>query len=262
MRQKQMRHKHWRIIMIDSGRDHQEAAKQLFGSPRKKLLLGTAFAVIASGMLTGRDAILTSPRAQAAATADSSGQATPAPNFADLAQKITPAVVSIHVPESSPVAGSDDRSASPQSGHSITQACAIRALLTSPAASGLTDGTYSGPTVDAYYGLVQVQAIIQGGRVVDVKVLRYPSDRRTSVSINLHALPLLRDEVIQAQNANVDIISGATLTSEAFIRSLVAAGERLAKRDRTGKPAKAGSNSSASLPSHRHRGAGPVGARS
>ena len=47
-----------------------------------------------------------------------------------------------------------------------------------------------------------------------------PSDRRTSVMINRQALPMLRDEVVQAQSANVDVISGATLTSEAFIRSI------------------------------------------
>ena len=82
------------------------------------------------------------------------------------------------------------------------------------------DGTYTGPVVDAYYGLVQIQAIVQRGQIADIAVLQYPSDRRLSVRINRYALPLLRDEVVSAQSANVDIVSGATLTSEAFIRSL------------------------------------------
>ena len=86
--------------------------------------------------------------------------------------------------------------------------------------SGLTDGTYRGPVVDAYYGLMQIEAVVQNGRLVTIKVLQYPTDRRTSVYINRQALPMLRDEVISAQSANVDIISGATLTSEAFIQSL------------------------------------------
>ncbi len=68
-----------------------------------------------------------------------------------------------------------------------------------------------------------MQAIVQSGRIVAIKVLQYPSDRRTSVAINRQALPMLRDEVISAQSAQVDIISGATLTSEAFIQSLTAA---------------------------------------
>jgi uncharacterized protein with FMN-binding domain len=88
------------------------------------------------------------------------------------------------------------------------------------AAFGMVDGTYTGPVVDAYYGLIQIQAIVQDGRLAGIKVLQFPSDRRTSVFINRQALPMLRDEVVSAQTANVDIISGATLTSEAFIRSL------------------------------------------
>jgi uncharacterized protein with FMN-binding domain len=108
----------------------------------------------------------------------------------------------------------------PRPEYRVTQASAMRAIVTVAAGSGYTDGTYTGPTVDAYYGLVQVQAMVQSGRLAAIKVLRYPSDRRTSVFINRQALPMLRDEVIRAQSAKVDIISGATLTSKAFIRSL------------------------------------------
>lgn len=82
------------------------------------------------------------------------------------------------------------------------------------------DGVYTGPTADAYYGLIQIQALVQGGQLAALKVLKYTSDRRTSININRQALPMLRDEAISAQSANVDIISGATLTSRAFIQSL------------------------------------------
>jgi len=88
------------------------------------------------------------------------------------------------------------------------------------AAHAYTDGVYTGPAADAYYGIIQIQALVQGGQLTALKVLKYPSDRRTSVSINRQALPMLRDEAISAQSANVDIISGATLTSRAFIQSL------------------------------------------
>ena len=104
------------------------------------------------------------------------------------------------------------------------------ALDTPPAASAsgptqaqYRDGAYTGPVVDAYYGLMQIQAIIKGGRLASIRVLQYPNDRRTSIFINRQALPMLRDEVISAQSANVDIVSGATLSSEAFIQSLGAA---------------------------------------
>ena len=99
----------------------------------------------------------------------------------------------------------------------------MRVAMTTSSGGGYADGAYTGPAVDAYYGLVQVQAIVQSGRLVAIKVLQYPAHRRTSVFINRQALPILRDEVVQAQSANVDIVSGATLTSEAFIRSIDAA---------------------------------------
>jgi uncharacterized protein with FMN-binding domain len=82
------------------------------------------------------------------------------------------------------------------------------------------DGTYRGEIADAYYGLVQVQADIRGGRLVSVYVLQYPADRQTSRYINSQALPLLQSEVVSAQTARVDIVTGATLTSVAYLRSL------------------------------------------
>lgn len=93
----------------------------------------------------------------------------------------------------------------------------------SPASSIYKNGTYTGEVVDAYYGLVQVQVSIQSGSIKDVEFLQYPNDRRTSVQINSIAMPYLKQEAIQAQTAQVDIISGATLTSEGFQLSLQSA---------------------------------------
>lgn len=85
------------------------------------------------------------------------------------------------------------------------------------------DGTYTGSIADAYYGNVQVQATIQGGKITDVQFLDYPQDRQTSQEINAQAMPYLKTEAIQVQSANVDIISGATQTSRAFKESLLSA---------------------------------------
>lgn len=85
------------------------------------------------------------------------------------------------------------------------------------------DGTYVGQVVDAYYGNVQVEAIVQGGKIADVQFLDYPRDRRTSRFINQQATPWLIQEAVQVQSANVDLISGATFTSQAFVMSLDAA---------------------------------------
>ena len=97
----------------------------------------------------------------------------------------------------------------------------------SPAVAGTggryKDGQFAGSAVDAFYGMVQVQAVIQSGKLTDVQFLEYPNDRRTSIRINRVAMPYLTSEAVQAQSAEVDVISGATLTSEAFIESLQSA---------------------------------------
>jgi uncharacterized protein with FMN-binding domain len=83
-----------------------------------------------------------------------------------------------------------------------------------------TDGTYTGAAADAYYGTVQIQVVIQNGKLVTVNFLSYPSDRRTSQYINAQAMPQLKSEAIAAQSANVSGVSGASDTSAAFIQSL------------------------------------------
>jgi len=82
------------------------------------------------------------------------------------------------------------------------------------------DGIYTGPQIDVYYGLVEVQVNVQHGKIEDVQFLKYPNDRRTSVRINDIAMPYLQQEAIQAQSAHINIISGATFTSEGFAMSL------------------------------------------
>jgi uncharacterized protein with FMN-binding domain len=94
---------------------------------------------------------------------------------------------------------------------------------TSQSTGQFKDGTYTGTSADAYYGYIQVKATISGGKLTDVTFLDYPSDRRESIEINSQAMPMLKQEAIQAQTAHVDGVSGATDTSAAFIESLQAA---------------------------------------
>jgi uncharacterized protein with FMN-binding domain len=91
-----------------------------------------------------------------------------------------------------------------------------------PAASNV-NGVFTGPAVEMEYGPVQVAIDVQGGKITDLKALQYPVDRPRSQFINSQAVPLLRSEVLQAQSANINLISGATFTSEAFANSLQAA---------------------------------------
>lgn len=85
------------------------------------------------------------------------------------------------------------------------------------------DGVYIGDTADAFYGNIQVQVVITKGKISDVQFLQYPNDRQTSIDINTQAMPILKQEAIAIQTAHVDGVSGATATSEAFIKSLQSA---------------------------------------
>lgn len=85
------------------------------------------------------------------------------------------------------------------------------------------DGNYTGTVEDAYYGYIQVQVSINNGRISDVSFLQYPNDNGTSLYINSQAMPILKSEAIQAQSAQVDIVSGASDTSMAFQQSLASA---------------------------------------
>lgn len=96
-------------------------------------------------------------------------------------------------------------------------------LATNNSSITYKNGTFVGSVADAFYGNVQVQVVIQGGKITDVQFLQYPNDRQTSIAINSQAMPYLRAEAIQAQSANVAGVSGATATSQAFIQSLAAA---------------------------------------
>jgi uncharacterized protein with FMN-binding domain len=94
----------------------------------------------------------------------------------------------------------------------------------SPATTALYhDGSYNGDSVNAYFGNVQVEAVINGGKLTNVAILDYPKDRSTSARINNAALPKLVQEAISSQSATVDIVSGATQTSQGFQQSLASA---------------------------------------
>lgn len=117
-------------------------------------------------------------------------------------------------------------SPSTSSNSSTTQTSSPTSTSSPPTAttsSTYKDGSYTGDVTDAFYGNVQIQATIQGGKITDVTFLQYPNDRENSVRINSVAMPYLKQEAIKAQSAHVDIVSGATDTSNAFIQSLTSA---------------------------------------
>ena len=95
--------------------------------------------------------------------------------------------------------------------------------VVAPAPGAAGTGNFKGEVVDTRFGPVQVQVTLQAGKIVDVTELQVPNDRRRSIAINNAAGPILREEVLQAQSANIDTVSGATVTSDAYAQSLQAA---------------------------------------
>ena len=93
---------------------------------------------------------------------------------------------------------------------------------TTPSASS-GSSTVTGDVAQTQWGPVQVQLTVQGGKITAVNVLQYPNGNHRDVEINDYALPILIDETVKAQNAQIDMVSGATVTSDGYIRSLQSA---------------------------------------
>jgi uncharacterized protein with FMN-binding domain len=73
---------------------------------------------------------------------------------------------------------------------------------------------------------VQVEITVRDGEVTDVSVVDYPSGNGRDRQINARALPILVQETLDAQSANIDMVSGATVTSEGYLGSLQSALDR------------------------------------
>ncbi|MBS42717.1 MAG: FMN-binding protein [Nocardioides sp.] len=82
-------------------------------------------------------------------------------------------------------------------------------------------GTVTGAAVDTRYGPVQVEVTTDdSGSITDVQVVQYPANDHKDIEINSYALPVLIQETIDAQSADIDMVSGATYTSQGYIGSL------------------------------------------
>lgn len=104
---------------------------------------------------------------------------------------------------------------------------AVQSANTSSSGSTATttykDGTYSGQSEDTPYGTVQIAVVVSGGKITNVKFLQMPHDLGHSQMVTAFAEPYLKDETVQSQSANIQFVSGATTTSEAYQMSLQAA---------------------------------------
>ena len=98
-----------------------------------------------------------------------------------------------------------------------------------------SDGTYPGDPIRTRYGYLQVVATIQNGELTDVQFLSYPHRDHESAQTNSRATGVLSQEAIQTQSADVKVVSGATVTSEAFMESLGSALGQALQRGASGR---------------------------
>ncbi len=82
--------------------------------------------------------------------------------------------------------------------------------------------TLTGPAISYFFGTAQVQVTIQNGQITSVTALQLPAEGRSGW-ISQQVEPLLKSEVLSAQSGQINLISGATYTSEAYAQSLQAA---------------------------------------
>lgn len=96
---------------------------------------------------------------------------------------------------------------------------------TAPPTTASPPATHSvtGPLVQYGYGQLSVRVTVDGSRITDVSLASIQVAEQTSQYIAQQSVPVLRNEVLSAQNARIQAVSGATYTSEAYIRSLQSA---------------------------------------
>ena len=83
--------------------------------------------------------------------------------------------------------------------------------------------TVTGEAAQTRYGPVQVQITVSGGTVTSVTAVDYPQSDPRDVQINSFAIPQLDQEATAAKSSSIDIVSGATYTSQGYIQSLQSA---------------------------------------
>ena len=119
----------------------------------------------------------------------------------------------------------------------IGTAAAPRTVAASPPSGGRSNPsapkkaaakprTIVGPSVSTQYGPVQVAATVSGSKLQSVRALVLPSGDGRTNEISAQVAPLLQQEAMAAQSAQINTIAGASYTSDGYRRSLQAALDR------------------------------------
>lgn len=164
------------------------------------------------------------------------------PGATPVAEPSTPAGLSVTAPASPAVSAAGSASAAP-SAKKTAKASSTAPATTRPATPAKTtpaathpakapsssappkappstapakpSGNFTGPNENTQYGPVQVQLTVANGKITAANDVQQPED-----SIGANAVSQLNSEVLTAQSANIQAVSGATYTSNGYIASL------------------------------------------
>ena len=136
---------------------------------------------------------------------------------------LNPEVTSVAAGTTSPraAASAPSNPTGPTAGSGSTSSGQTSSGSSGSASSGST--TVAGSAVDVGYGTVQVQATLEGGRIVDIQALALPQNDGHSARISQQAFPMLVQQALAAQSSQISGVSGASYTSYGFVQSLKAA---------------------------------------
>ena len=94
---------------------------------------------------------------------------------------------------------------------------------TTPAAGTAATGTTLGALENYGYGELAARVSISGGRITGITVPVLRTAEQYSQQLAVQVIPTLRSEVLAAQSARINAVSGATYTSQAYALSVQAA---------------------------------------
>jgi uncharacterized protein with FMN-binding domain len=103
---------------------------------------------------------------------------------------------------------------------------AVRRISAKRATAAGPVRTATGQTVTTPFSVIAVRVTLTGDELTRVETVELSGTGARTQAINAHAEPILREEALRAGSADIDVVSGATYTSESYKDSLQSAIDR------------------------------------
>lgn len=108
--------------------------------------------------------------------------------------------------------------------HSASSVATPPAAVSTPTTTaGATTKTITGDSIETRFGPVQVRITVTNGKITSATAIDYPTDTPRDQQINAYAIPTLNQEAVGSTTASINMVSGATYTSDGYLQSLQSA---------------------------------------